>query len=66
LDGYRSHRLTESEVRRLLGFEIRYQVHQFLASHGVDLQYTEEDILLDIAAANKLHAQRTAQAVHAE
>jgi hypothetical protein len=61
LNGYRSWRLTESEVRRLLGFATRMQVHQFLASHNVDLQYTEEFMLLDIAASDKLTAQRISQ-----
>jgi Uncharacterised protein family (UPF0175) len=57
LDGYRSMRLTESEVRRLLGFSTRMQVHQFLASHDVPLNYTMEHLEMDIRAANELHAQ---------
>ena len=35
LDGFRSGQLTTSQVRCILGFEIRMQVHDFLAAHGV-------------------------------
>jgi hypothetical protein len=39
LEGYRSKRLGESAVRRLLGFETRMEVHGFLKEHGVYLHY---------------------------
>jgi hypothetical protein len=37
LEGYRSGALTESQVRRLLGFETRMDVHAFLKQAGVPL-----------------------------
>jgi len=58
IDGYRSGRLTENEVRVMLGYETRMQVHALLAEHNVDLQYTEEQLRQDIAASDKLHAER--------
>lgn len=33
IEGYRSGRLSEEQVRRLLGFESRIQVHSFLKEH---------------------------------
>src|SRR5271154_766719 len=40
LEGYRSGRLSQEQVRRLLGFESRLQVHAFLKAHQVYLNYT--------------------------
>jgi predicted HTH domain antitoxin len=58
IEGYRSGRLTESEVRQMLGYETRMQVHALLAEHNVDLNYTQEHLQQDIDASDKLHAQR--------
>lgn len=66
VEGYRAERLTESEVRQMLGYETRMQVHALLAEHDVPLHYTEEHLRQDIEASNKLHAQRTQQAARAE
>ena len=48
LEGYRSGRLSEEQVRRLLGFASRLQVHQFLKEHQVYLNYTEQDLEQDL------------------
>jgi predicted HTH domain antitoxin len=66
IEGYRTERLTESEVRQMLGYETRMQVHALLAEHDVCLHYTVEDLQQDIDASNKLHAQRTSQATRAQ
>jgi len=42
IEGYRSRRLSEGQVRRLLGFETRYQVHGFLKEHGVEPEFWME------------------------
>lgn len=42
LEGYRSGILSSSQVRRMLGFRTRMQVHAFLKSHGVVLHYGPE------------------------
>ena len=44
LEGYRSGRLTEEQVRKILGFGTRIQVDGFLKEHGVYLDYTLEDL----------------------
>jgi hypothetical protein len=54
LEGYRSGALTESHVRRLLGFETRMEVHAFLKQAGVPLHYTRADVEVDLEAHRKL------------
>jgi len=44
VEGYRSGKLTEEQVRRILGFGTRMQVDGFLKDHGVYLEYTLEDL----------------------
>jgi hypothetical protein len=44
LDGYRSDRLTEADIRQLLGFETRMEAHGFLKEHGAFLPYTLQDL----------------------
>jgi predicted HTH domain antitoxin len=51
LEGYRSRRLTESQLVELLGFSTRIQVHGFLKSHGVFLNYDQEDLEADLRFA---------------
>ncbi len=58
VEGYRTERLSESEVRRMLGYETRMEVHALLASHSVNLHYTDDNLAHDIAASDLLHAQR--------
>jgi hypothetical protein len=65
IDGYRTHRLTESEVRRMLHLETRFEVHTLLAAHQVPLHYTQELLQQDIAASDALAAQRTRTSAHA-
>lgn len=44
LEGFKSGQLTIAQVRRLLGFDTRMQVHEFLAGHGVPwVDYSLED-----------------------
>ena len=43
LEGYRSERLSEGQVRRMLGFRTRTQVHAFLKAHNVYDEYTLDD-----------------------
>lgn len=59
--GYRSGGLTESEVRRMLGYETRMEVHALLAEHDVCLHYTAEHLQQDIAASDRLRAARTSR-----
>lgn len=61
VEGYRTERLTESEVRQMLGYETRMQVHALLKEHGVYLHYTMETLQQDIDASDRLHEQRVLQ-----
>lgn len=54
LEGYRSGALSESQVRRPLGFETRMDVHAFLKQAGVPLHYTKADVEEDLEAHRKL------------
>lgn len=53
LEGYRSGRLSEEQVRRCLGLQSRFEVHQFLKQHGTYLRYTEEDLDQDLEMARQ-------------
>jgi hypothetical protein len=44
LERYRSGKLSEEQVRRVLGFGTRLQVDGFLKQHGVYLKSTLEDL----------------------
>ena len=53
LEAYRSHALTASQLRRLLGFETRMQVDAFLKEHEV-YDYSVEDFEQDRETLRKL------------
>lgn len=48
IEGYRTRRLSEEQVRRMLGFNTRWEVHAFLNSHHVDLNYGADDLKQDL------------------
>ena len=50
LEGYQERWLSEAQIRRLLGYDTRMEVHGFLKDHGVFLHYTVEDLERDRAA----------------
>jgi predicted HTH domain antitoxin len=54
VEGYRTGALTESQVRRLLELDTRFQVHALLKEHHVPLQYAEEDLEDDVRAQREL------------
>ena len=47
LESYRERKLSTAQLRRLLGFQTRMEVDGFLKSHGVELEYTLEDLERD-------------------
>ena len=59
LEGYRSGYFSEADVRRLLGFESRFQVWDLLATHQVPRQYSLEDWEQDKRAADANFAARS-------
>lgn len=58
VEGYRTGALTESQVRRLLGFESRFQVHAVLKEHRVPLRYTDLDVEEDLKTHRELGIPR--------
>ncbi|HMD96424.1 MAG TPA: UPF0175 family protein [Terriglobia bacterium] len=54
LEGYRSGALTESQVRRVLGFQTRWEVNSFLKDRGVYYNYTPSEIDQEINANERL------------
>jgi hypothetical protein len=54
VEGYRTGALNEKQVRELLGFDSRFQVHALLKEHRVPLQYTAADVDDDVAANRAL------------
>jgi predicted HTH domain antitoxin len=57
LQAYREEQLSTGELRRLLGFRTRLQVHAFLKGHGVPLQYGLADLEHDRRAGDAIPAQ---------
>jgi hypothetical protein len=58
VDGYRLRRLNEFQVKQMLGFTSRMQVHALLKQHDVPLDYSIDDFEhdLQVAAKFKRHA----------
>jgi hypothetical protein len=66
LEGYRSERLSEYDVRELLGFTTPMQVHGFLKEHGVHLHYSMADLEHDIRESDRIVAMLVARRSSAE
>jgi hypothetical protein len=54
LEGYRNERLSEAQVRRMLGFRTRMQVHAFLKAHNVYLNYSIHELENDLESLKHL------------
>lgn len=54
VEAYRTGALTESQLRRLLGFDSRFELHALLKEHHVPLQYTATDLEDDLRAQREL------------
>ena len=59
LEGYRSERLSEGQVRRMLGFRTRIQVHAFLKAHNVYLNYSIHELENDLASLRQFEETLT-------
>jgi predicted HTH domain antitoxin len=62
IEGYRTQRLSEAEVSRMLGYQTPMEVHELLREYGVYLNYSLADLEQDICTADALHAARAATA----
>jgi hypothetical protein len=47
LGAYRERKILVAQLRQLLGYETRLEVDAFLKRHGVELEYTLEDLERD-------------------
>lgn len=54
LEAFRARKLTTEQIRRLLGFETRYELDGFLKEHEVWLDYSLEDVERDREAHRRL------------
>ena len=54
LEGYREGKLSTGQLRRLLGYKTRMQVHAFLKDRGVYLHYGPDDLQHDREAGDRL------------
>jgi len=61
IEGYRTDRLSEYEVRQLLGFTYFEQVHRFFKEHGVNPHYSMEDWEHDLAEARRYPQMRASR-----
>ena len=63
VEGYRTRKLSENEVRTMLNFSTSMQVHALLKQHDVYLNYSLSDVEQDIQASDELHAMRLAESI---
>lgn len=61
IDGYRSGKFTEEQVRRILGFGTRIQVHGFLKERGVYLNYSPDEMERDLQTLRHLRERDPAR-----
>lgn len=65
LEGYRSNRLSDGQLRQMLGFSSRMQVHAFLKERGVHLHYSLADLELDRETSCSLESKESVGNPHA-
>ncbi|NOT47256.1 MAG: UPF0175 family protein [Acidobacteria bacterium] len=57
LEGFKTGQLSAYQIRKMLGYETRFEVYEFLASHGVAwVNYSVEDLELERKAFKELLA----------
>ena len=54
VEGYRTGAISETQIKRLLGFKTRLQVHALLKEFRVPYRYSEADVQEDLAAHREL------------
>jgi predicted HTH domain antitoxin len=58
IEGYQTGVLSRSQVRRMLGFETRAEVDEFMQRAGVPFDYTLDDFERDAQTSNHLKELR--------
>jgi hypothetical protein len=54
LEEYKAERISKAQLRRLLGFETRYELDGFLKAHEVWANYTIDDLRQEVATLQRL------------
>jgi len=54
LEEYKAERISKVQLRRLLGFETRYELDGFLKAHDVWMNYTIDDLRQEVATLQRL------------
>jgi len=54
VEGYQTGAISETQIKRLLGFKTRLQVHALLKEFRVPYRYSEADVQEDLAAHREL------------
>ncbi len=54
LEAYRENKLSTAQLRRLLGYQTRMQIHAFLKEHGVYLRFGVADLDHDRQAGDAI------------
>ena len=65
LDGYRAKRFSDGQLRQMLGFSSRMQVHAFLKARGVHLHYSLADLEEDRKTSRDFEAKGSLGKPHA-
>jgi hypothetical protein len=59
LEAYRSREISSYELRLMLGLKSRIELDAFLKTHGVYLEYSEEDFAHDAETSRQLKHKQT-------
>lgn len=54
LEEYKTGHISKAELRRLLGFDTRYELDGFLKAHDVWINYTIEDLRREVSTLQRL------------
>ena len=54
LEEYKAERISKAQLRRLLGYETRYELDGFLKAHDVWMNYTIDDLREEVATLQRL------------
>jgi len=62
VEGYRTGQLTSGQIKRILGYGTRMQVHALLKEHNVPLDYTMDDLEQDRKTMREINDRRVSTA----
>jgi predicted HTH domain antitoxin len=65
IEGYRSNRFSDGQLRQMLGFSSRIQVHAFLKERGIHLHYSLADLDRDRETSRNFEENRNVGNPHA-